>query len=37
MFRVDYLINKMIENINKATIELEDVSLETTEDLFKKE
>ena len=37
MLRVDYLINKMIENINKATIELEDVSLETTEDLFKKE
>jgi len=37
MLRVDYLINKMIENIKNATIKLEDASLEKTEDLFENE
>jgi len=34
MLRVDYLINKMIESIDDATIGLEDVALEEVEDLF---
>ncbi len=34
MLRIDYLINKMIESIDDATIELEDASLEDVKDLF---
>ena len=36
MLRIDYLLNKMIENINDATIKLEDASLETEENLLEK-
>lgn len=34
MIRVDYLINKMIDSVNSATINLEDAVLEEIEDLF---
>ena len=34
MLRVDYLINKMIESVDAATIELEDAGLEVIQDLF---
>lgn len=34
MIRIDYLLNKMIEEIDSATILLEDIGLENTEDLF---
>lgn len=37
MLRVDYLINKMIESINTATIEIEKGGLEKVSDLFEKE
>lgn len=37
MLRVDYIINKMLENIDSATMELERVALEESEGLFKKE
>lgn len=37
MLRVDYLINKMIENVNNATIKIESASLEKVEDLFEEE
>jgi len=36
MLRIDYLLNKMIENINDATIKLEDASLEIEKDLLEK-
>lgn len=34
MIRVDYLLNKMIENIENATLLLEEASLEKKEDLL---
>lgn len=34
MIRVDYLLNKMIENVENATLLLEEVSLEKKEDLL---
>ena len=37
MLRVDYLINKMIESIDSATIDLENAGLEVVEDLFDEE
>ena len=37
MLRVDYIINKMLENIDSATLELEIASLEEIEDLFEEE
>ena len=37
MLRVDYIINKMLENIDSATLELERASLEEIEDLFEEE
>ena len=37
MLRVDYLINRMIENIDNATIELENICLEKIEGLFEEE
>ena len=36
MLRVDYLINKMLENIDAATMELESKALEQEKDLLKK-
>ena len=34
MIRVDYLLNKMIENIENATLLLEEASLEKNKDLL---